>query len=793
MKNEEFLNLTNKIEKNTETMGKLLQAFSPKEEPAEYSDEEKIRAAYALNLCMVSVSQIIDYNDVNILEQEYEAILNNLNLEQMPKDEALLNTLKQLLDTITFFRIQEGDKKFIDREYQQKVKNAIWNAVPNLGIIVAGGSPVTTAFSLASQVGIGYMNYRKNRKDYELEKEKQLWQLQRSAIEQFNGLRRELFDTAWRLADKYGFPDEYRLTERQIHQYNEILMDPDDLRKYDRLEYVKDKFVAYPPFWYFIGSTANAISRNVTLDGAQVNYYKSMAIEYFRQYQISNKYKLLREDKITSSCNLEYAELLLNVPDGNKKEIRLLLNEAVSLSGNANDILELCAIDYIKIGDTSSAQNILKNLVNEEYNTVINAQILSYLYVSDYINYNSKTAQIQYKILQDRVYKEEYLFPMPSGNDYDKNMLQTDFIKNQRNTLLTKYFLVIGNFYRKYNIQFNKILPLPNEKKSYTDSYFIDTTEAREERLNHALAVLGSSKEDRFKVQLKNADFEFRYLELFNEMLNELSDLKCIQNWWELSDIIRRRIKENRGVMNNLQIKLSEGRFTAADYKTLHNLTFGLYTLDFFNTVKKQVEQFVSEKSNLYEFALAESDLREFCIKQAIAEPDVLFNSYDDCISNETVDTIYFSADLIDADSLRTKEISERTRIYQCISGAISSIITNPDAAEILLYNHAKFSIYFENKKLKLDKGIWQKTVAVLDDKTKDNLDLLFTTQGVMPVINNRLKKTIEYKSITNGSKWKNEFDILDKYSNEQLNVAELKKMICELSIDSAAPARLDF
>ena len=53
--------------------------------------KEQLKAAYALNLCTVSVSQIIDYNDVNIMEQEYESILNNLNLEQMPKDEALLS------------------------------------------------------------------------------------------------------------------------------------------------------------------------------------------------------------------------------------------------------------------------------------------------------------------------------------------------------------------------------------------------------------------------------------------------------------------------------------------------------------------------------------------------------------------------------------------------------------------------------------------------------------------------------------------------------------------------------
>ena len=39
-----------------------------------------IEAAYALNMCTVSISQIIDYNDVYILEQEYDAILNNTNI-----------------------------------------------------------------------------------------------------------------------------------------------------------------------------------------------------------------------------------------------------------------------------------------------------------------------------------------------------------------------------------------------------------------------------------------------------------------------------------------------------------------------------------------------------------------------------------------------------------------------------------------------------------------------------------------------------------------------------------------
>ena len=237
--------------------------------------KEQIKAAYALNLCTVSVSQIIEYEDLQIMEQEYEAILNNLNLEQIPKDEALLKILKQILDTITYFRIEDGDKQFLDKEYQQKMKNSIWSAVPNIGMIVASGDPVAMAVSLASQVGIGYMNYRKTKAEARLQLEKDRWQLERTAIEQFNGLRRELFDTAWRLSAAHNFPDRLRLTERQIKQYNAILMDTDLLRKHQRLTVIQDAFLAYPPFWYHYGNTANAIAHSeLTISDSTRNQYR---------------------------------------------------------------------------------------------------------------------------------------------------------------------------------------------------------------------------------------------------------------------------------------------------------------------------------------------------------------------------------------------------------------------------------------------------------------------------------------------------------------------------------------
>lgn len=67
-------------------------------------------------------------------------------------------------------------------------------------------------------------------------------ELQRTALEQLHNLRRTLFETAWRLADIYEFEDKWRLTEKQISIYNNILAEPDPMERYARLEAIQKYF-----------------------------------------------------------------------------------------------------------------------------------------------------------------------------------------------------------------------------------------------------------------------------------------------------------------------------------------------------------------------------------------------------------------------------------------------------------------------------------------------------------------------------------------------------------------------
>ena len=514
------------------------------------------------------------------------------------------------MDTITFFRIQEGDKQLIEKEYQQKLKNAIWSAVPNIGMIVAGGNAVTMAISLASQVGIGYMNYRRQKATINQETERQRWQLERTAIEQFNGLRRELFDTAWRLSDTYGFPDQLRLTERQIRQYNDILMDGDILRRYDRLDAVKEYFIAYPPFWYQFGSTANAIGHGKLPIGPQARtYYLQKAKEHFLQYWESNQKGLLREDMTSASCALELADLL--DPKKDKKKILELLDNAISFSGHANDVMQLAVITYLKLNEPNKAAMLLNRLVNEQYNTIFNAQLLSSIFVSQFISVSSDDALRRYRVLSQRV-GDTYLYPMPRKLEISQEEMQRNFLSKQKAILMEKYTLVLENFIRKYTICFHHILPSCNEDVIYPDAYYLDDDNAAQLRKDDLEKVLSNpGKIDHYNFQLRNISLPYSLLDLLNKMFDALCYLDVMSEAVRSNLVrdIQYSIIENRDMINSLNSKFNSNGLSLSDTETLYKLRFRTFTKEFFRNFQQELKMYINSRDEMQDFAIAEHNL----------------------------------------------------------------------------------------------------------------------------------------------------------------------------------------
>lgn len=762
------------------------------------SEEQKRQAAYALNLCMISVSQIIDYDDIYILEQEYDSILNNLNLEEMPKDEALLDILKQLLNVITFFRIQECDKDFIEKEYRQRMTNAIWSAVPNLSIVVAGGNPVTMAASLVTQVGIGYMNYRREKSRIKAELEKEKWQLQRSAMEQFNGLRRELFDTAWRLADAYQFPDAYRITERQITRYNKILLDNDYLRRYERLTSIADKFEAYPPFQYFLGNAANIICRSDLYNPSIRSRYKDLACKHFNEFLKQTKHNLLREDHLLASCALEYFDLLTLPSDSNdapvdQSYLESLLVQAAKASGSACDVLQLCAASYLKLGNPEKAGFLLRMLVNEDYNATMNVQLLSSLYAARYIQRGDKSAYEDYLTLQTHI-APELLFPHPPApGSVDAHLLQENFIKLQKNLLTQKYKHIVASLMEQYTIRFNKIIPAANEDRIYPDQYYDSESESRKQDI---LELFDDPKaSQKYTLRVADAHIETGIISVLNDLYAAVCELPCMKErsqkqlfYYSVKDQIITLQPKFDKLLSKLYSKGNNKLFSRGDCSCLLSFSFVSFTGNAFNNLNNTIDDSIKNLNSMCEISCVESDLQNFCATHALPYPSIQQSLSGTIPEPEIEAPMPFNEKLL---SRRAHQIRQELEISERMAKYIRS-----RAAELLTEKNSPFKIYVQNgknfvayteKSRALREFGQDRIIAIIDHIGLGDKDLVFTTSGLCCYFRTLTIKTlanpVSYESIKFTKKPVPTLKIGDlNFAEKKINIGVLYDIIKKLT-----------
>ena len=361
------------------------------------TEDEKRKAAMALNLCATSISRIIASNDMEVLDVEYNAILNNLNLQNMIKDEALLSTFKSILDTITFYRLQAGDRRRAEARYRQKMNNAIWSATSQgaMFIFASAANPTPWAAVSGAIMAVGaFCNVRRTKAEAEVAHEDEIWQLERSLVEQLHALRYSLFETSWRLSERYGFDDAWRLTIPQIEQYNRLCLEGDPAWRYFSLSQYRDRFEAYPHYWNELGESAflAALAEN---DADKKRDFMSKAKAAFVKFADVDM-GLLREDMIGAAAllrlaQIEYAETQSWSGAIASVESRIGASLAARIgkvSCSAPDLLMQCAICHAAAYAESKeprhldgAVSLMELVVCQGYDIPMSSRLLSKLYL----------------------------------------------------------------------------------------------------------------------------------------------------------------------------------------------------------------------------------------------------------------------------------------------------------------------------------------------------------------------------------------------------------------------------
>ena len=326
--------------------------FNPGEIRADLNeDQAKLQVLQSLNLIAVSLTHILTYNDKVVLDQEYNTIINNLNLGNIP-DADIIALLQELMDLLTNSKIQDHERDYLltrfDKNVQTELKNRMRSRIFDTDLIL---NPYAGILKSVLYTGSFYFNYRSQMDSYAKEKEEGKWEIEAKTMQGFNNFYKKLLKYSWDLMRRYDLPDEWRLNEKQLRDYTDILKEPDLERRYRKLERIESSFKKFPPYWYYRGQAAQEIGNN------------KEAMDCFNQFQQINQ-RILRKDPYAASVAMCKTMLKAEQSDPAvlKKDLELIL--ANSEDADWGNIL-FAALQYGRMENHDTAGKlILRNLDN---------------------------------------------------------------------------------------------------------------------------------------------------------------------------------------------------------------------------------------------------------------------------------------------------------------------------------------------------------------------------------------------------------------------------------------------
>jgi hypothetical protein len=324
-------------------------------------NDNKLQAIQTLNYTVVALTHIISYNDKVVLDQEYDELVNNLNLTQIPDEEAL-SLFSSLMDLLTKSKINDTERRIVERQYERNVSNALTKSMTSaVSSVQYTANPMTSIASGLFATGTAYFNYREQIEQYEQERDAGTWQIEKDILTNLNQYRTDLLTTSWRLLDKYDIPDKWRLTEGQLQEYQEILKDEDKKRRLARLVRIEKDFQMYPPYWYYRGRAAQELEND---DEAL------RCFEYFDAHRMP----IHRKDGFAASVAMCRAML-------DAKKSRPVdpaqLEVIVDNSQNKDwSNLLFAAVKYAELGKAEEARElVMRNVDNGHNNTLVNFDV----------------------------------------------------------------------------------------------------------------------------------------------------------------------------------------------------------------------------------------------------------------------------------------------------------------------------------------------------------------------------------------------------------------------------------
>lgn len=218
---------------------------------------DPIHTMSALNMAIVSLHRVASSEDRVTLNAEYENIIDNLYLGNIEDDPELKALYLELIDTIGKKTLRRDEAARVRKEYDSREKKRLSGLITKFA--AAPSAPWSLVGSILSGELAGYFGITALAAEGTNGLPDELRKLERENVEDLMRLQERLLDTSWTLVRRYGLPDEYRLAQRDLGDFDKAILEPDRAKGLRMLSALERNFAMYAPFWYYRADAAKVI------------------------------------------------------------------------------------------------------------------------------------------------------------------------------------------------------------------------------------------------------------------------------------------------------------------------------------------------------------------------------------------------------------------------------------------------------------------------------------------------------------------------------------------------------
>jgi len=184
--------------------------------------------------------------------EEREQILNNLDLNGVA-DEETVRLYTAVLAEIGDFQIAEKERVLIREAFQRQLEKQIFFSAWALSTQIATADYLNAVKTGAnSWWDYRALNWQKDFDTWKVDKAQMIGVVDKSSL---------FLDTFWKLTRKRGIPDRWLIRGDDLDRLEAAVREPDPETRLRVLRRMESFMECYPPYWYYVGRTQQALGQ----------------------------------------------------------------------------------------------------------------------------------------------------------------------------------------------------------------------------------------------------------------------------------------------------------------------------------------------------------------------------------------------------------------------------------------------------------------------------------------------------------------------------------------------------